>query len=209
MDLEASRLWIDGRATTVVAVPIGVDYDRIQDIAAESLPGRTAAPARSSTCNPRSSASASIARLHKGIPERLAALDALLTRRLRGRLTFIQIGVPSRSDLHSYAEIEAEINDRIHALNARHAARRRVVSSQGAAPPQQPLHSTVRAFCIVSSLHDGMNLVAKEFVASRDDEEACSCSTPLAGAAQSFTGTHHQSVDADFRCGAGRATDAA
>src|SRR4030095_1880215 len=61
----------------------------------------------------------------KGIPERLDALDKVLTRRpeLRGRLTFVQIGVPSRSGLHSYAEIESQIGQRIDALNRRHRVR--------------------------------------------------------------------------------------
>ena len=115
----------DCSATTVVSVPIGVDYDRIQYMAADaSLPGeqrrlRDLFDLRADIVG------VGVDRLDytKGIPERLAALDAALTRRpdLRGRLTFIQIGVPSRSELHSYAEIEAEINHRVHALNARHA----------------------------------------------------------------------------------------
>ena len=192
VDLEASRLWIDGRATTVVSVPIGVDYDRIQDIAGdeslhdEQLRLRALFNLRSEIVG------IGVDRLDytKGIPERLGALDALLTRRpaLRGRLTFIQIGVPSRSDLHSYAEIEAEINDRINALNARHAV-------PGGAPVvcyhKAPLRLRslvalyrLAQFCIVSSLHDGMNLVAKEFVASRDDEDGVLVLSALAGAAQ-------------------------
>ena len=67
----------------------------------------------------------------KGIPERLDALDALLSSRpeLRGQLTFVQIGVPSRSELESYAAIEAEIG-RAHRsdINARHRV-------PGGAPP--------------------------------------------------------------------------
>ena len=95
----------------------------------------------------------------KGIPERLDALDALMTQRpdLRGRLTFVQIGVPSRSDLESYAAIEAEISRRIADLNARHAvpggsplvtyyttAARRLQSGR-ALPPRALLHRQLAA----------------------------------------------------------------
>jgi trehalose 6-phosphate synthase len=103
-------------------------------------------------------------------------------------LTFVQIGVPSRSDLGSYAAIEAEIAARIAALNARYAV-------EGGAPVVS-YHTTplgafslvalyrLAHFCIVSSLHDGMNLVAKEFVAARDDEHGVLVLSALAGAAQ-------------------------
>ena len=68
----------------------------------------------------------------KGIPERLEAIDRVLTQRpdLRGRFTFVQIGVPSRSELESYGAIESEIDSRVAAVNARHAV-------QGSARPIQ------------------------------------------------------------------------
>jgi trehalose 6-phosphate synthase len=126
----------------------------------------------------------------KGIPERLDALDLLMARRpdLRGRLTFVQIGVPSRSELESYGVIEAEIARRVMEINERWAAAGGV--------PVVAYHTTplgafslaalyrLAHFCIVSSLHDGMNLVAKEFVAARDDERGVLVLSALAGAAQ-------------------------
>ena len=126
----------------------------------------------------------------KGIPERLAALDLVLTQRpeLRGRFTFVQIGVPSRSGLASYSAIESEIERKIAEVNARH-------SVAGRPPPiryyKAPLKMPglvalyrLAQFCVVSSLHDGMNLVAKEFVAARDDEDGVLVLSALAGAAQ-------------------------
>ena len=127
----------------------------------------------------------------KGIPERLDALDALMTRRpeLRGKLTFVQIGVPSRSDLESYAAIEAEIGQRDRGRSTR------ATPCPGGAPVVTYYTTPLGAFslvalyrlahfCIVSSLHDGMNLVAKEFVAARDDEHGVLVLSALAGAAQ-------------------------
>jgi trehalose 6-phosphate synthase len=100
----------------------------------------------------------------------------------------VQIGVPSRSHLHGYAEIETQIAARIREVNERHLV-------EGGAPlivyETAPLgiKSLVALyrlahFCIVSSLHDGMNLVAKEFVAAREDEDGVLVLSAMAGAAQ-------------------------
>jgi trehalose 6-phosphate synthase len=192
VEIESSRVHYDGRSTTVVSVPIGVDYDRIQAMASDP-----ALPQEQRRLSELLDLRAGIIGLGvdrldytKGIPERLAAIDALMARRpeLRGNLTFVQIGVPSRSALESYAAIEAEINQAVADLNARHALR--------GGPPVVAYHKTALTtpslvalyrlahFCIVSSLHDGMNLVAKEFVAAREDEDGVLVLSALAGAAQ-------------------------
>ena len=110
---------------------------------------------------------------------------------LRGRLTFVQIGVPSRSNLDSYGAIEAESTARCAQVNARHgvAGRPPPICYYKGALPLTSLVALYRLaqFCIVSSLHDGMNLVAKEFVAARDDEDGVLVLSALAGAAQELT----------------------
>jgi trehalose 6-phosphate synthase len=127
-DIEAdgARIRFGGRSSTVIAVPIGVDYDRIQGVAGD--------PALSSEQQRlvemfRLNVDGAIVGLGvdrlddtKGIPERLEALDRILTARpeLRGRLTFVQIGVPSRSRLESYQAIESEIDRKVAEINARH-----------------------------------------------------------------------------------------
>jgi trehalose 6-phosphate synthase len=126
----------------------------------------------------------------KGIPERFAALDAILARRpeLRGKLTFVQIGVPSRSELESYIAIETEIDSIVADLNRRHGVPGLPLPVYYHKGPLTlaslvALYRLAR-FCVVSSLHDGMNLVAKEFVAARDDEDGVLVLSALAGAAQ-------------------------
>jgi trehalose-6-phosphate synthase/Kef-type K+ transport system membrane component KefB len=192
VEIESSRVRFGGRTTTVVSVPIGVDYDRIQTFAADPALLQEQQRLRAMLGLQADIIGLGVDRLDytKGIPERLEALDALMARRpdLRGRMTFVQIGVPSRSDLRSYAEIEFEIGQRIVDLNARYAV-------PGGAPVvtyyTTPLGAfslvalyRLASFCIVSSLHDGMNLVAKEFVAARDDEHGVLVLSALAGAAQ-------------------------
>ena len=192
VELEASRVRFAHHDTTIVSVPIGVDYDRIQAITgSEALAGEQAR-LRLMFGLRADIIGVGVDRLDytKGIPERLAALDEVVTRRpeLRGHLTFVQVGVPSRSEVSSYAALEAEIDGRVSALNRRHAV-------AGGAPLvcyyKTPLTIAslvalyrMAHFCIVSSLHDGMNLVAKEFVAAREDDDGVLVLSALAGAAQ-------------------------
>jgi trehalose-6-phosphate synthase/Kef-type K+ transport system membrane component KefB len=192
VELESSRVRFGGRSATVVSVPIGVDYDRIQRFAADPDLAQEQRRLKALLGLRADIVGLGVDRLDytKGIPERLDALDALMTQRpdLRGRLTFVQIGVPSRSDLESYAAIEAEIGHRITAINERHAVPggARVVCYYTSPLGAFSLVALYRLahFCIVSSLHDGMNLVAKEFVAARDDEHGVLVLSALAGAAQ-------------------------
>ncbi|HEY5616481.1 MAG TPA: trehalose-6-phosphate synthase, partial [Vicinamibacterales bacterium] len=192
VELESSRVRFGGRSSTVVSVPIGVDYDRIQHSAADPALLQEQQRLRALLDLRADIIGLGVDRLDytKGIPERLAAIDALMAQRpdLRGRMTFVQIGVPSRSDLKSYAAIEAEIAQRIAALNARYdvPGGSPVVSYHTTPLGAFSLVALYRLahFCIVSSLHDGMNLVAKEFVAARDDEHGVLVLSALAGAAQ-------------------------
>ncbi len=188
-----SRVYVQDRTTTVCAVPIGVDFDRIQVVTRD--PGLEAEKARLRRelriDTPLVGIGVDRLDYTKGIPERLEALDCLFTRRpeLRGQMTFVLIAVPSRSKLESYAAVEADIDQRVAAFNARHAG------DGLAGGPIRYRKSALRIkrlvalyrladFCIVSSLHDGMNLVAKEFVAAREDLSGVLVLSELAGAAQ-------------------------
>jgi trehalose 6-phosphate synthase len=192
--VERSAVSLGGRRTTVVSAPIGVDYDRISGLAADpSLAAETSRLRRDLNLD----ASAGIIgvgvdRLDytKGIPERLMAVDRLLTQHpeLRSRFVFVQIGVPSRSNLESYASVEQEIDTLVADINRRHA----VDSGQGPIRYRKTAYKLRRlvalyrmaAFCVVSSLHDGMNLVAKEFVAARTDGAGVLVLSEMTGAAQ-------------------------
>ena len=181
-----------GRETRAVTAPIGVDFDRISKTARDPRllvekdrlrrELRVAAPI----------VGVGVDRLDytKGIPERLDAIDRLLTETpgLASRFVFVQVGVPSRSTLETYASLEREIDAKVAAINIRH----------GRGPADGPIRYRKSAlilrrvialyqladFCVVSSLHDGMNLVAKEFVAARHDEEGVLVLSELTGAAQ-------------------------
>ncbi len=128
----------------------------------------------------------------KGIPDRLRALDRFLERYpdYRNRVVFIQTGVPSRVHVPAYRRINDEIDSLIEEVNWKYESEhwKPVIDLRG---PLSPL--TVMAlrrlanFAIVSSLHDGMNLVAKEYVASSIDDSAALILSPFTGAARELT----------------------
>ena len=102
---------------------------------------------------------------------------------------FVQIGVPSREEVPGYAAISAEIDEQIARVNASARTGRRTRGRFSTSKRSFPLPELVALyrlanFCVVSSLHDGMNLVAKEFVAARDDHDGVLILSELAGAAQ-------------------------
>jgi trehalose-6-phosphate synthase len=128
----------------------------------------------------------------KGIVERFHALEALLEKnpRHRGRLTFLQIASPSRSQLPAYRDLQEQTHREVERINARFAEgdwRPIVLISEHQEP--RSVFELYRAadFCLVNSLHDGMNLVAKEFVASREDEDGVLILSTFAGASRELT----------------------
>ncbi len=125
----------------------------------------------------------------KGILERFAAIHHLLETRpqLRGRLTFLQVVSPSRSRLPAYKALQEHTLARAEELNAAFARPgwKPVVLVTEHQDPER-VYELYRAadFCMVNSLHDGMNLVAKEFVAARDDEDGVLILSTFAGASR-------------------------
>ncbi|MEN9767042.1 alpha,alpha-trehalose-phosphate synthase (UDP-forming) [Vulcanococcus sp.] len=129
----------------------------------------------------------------KGLLQRLQAVDRLLQLEptLRGRLRFVQILANSRGAISEYRHLRQELEGLSQQINRRW-------SSGG----WQPIHLAIeeRSFtdrlalmrlgrcCVVSSLHDGMNLVAKEFVAARCDGDGALVLSRFTGSAQELTG---------------------
>jgi trehalose-6-phosphate synthase len=125
----------------------------------------------------------------KGIIERFQALESLLDKnpRHRGRICLLQVAAPSRGQLPAYQSLQQHTYGEVERINAKFA--------EGEWRPiilidehQEPLriYELYRAadFCLVNSLHDGMNLVAKEFVAARDDEDGVLILSTFAGASR-------------------------
>lgn len=128
----------------------------------------------------------------KGIPERLRAVDRLLEKRpgLAGRFHLLQVGAPSRSVLPAYQELTAEVDRLAAAVNARHGTdgwRPVALLNEHLGPEDVYALYRDAAGCVVTSLHDGMNLVAKEFVTARPDGQGVLVLSEFTGAARELT----------------------
>src|SRR6185312_1828013 len=128
----------------------------------------------------------------KGIVDRMRAVDLLLEHHpeWQGRFSFVQVAAPTRSKLASYAALQQEAVATAEAINKRHGR-----------AGYKPIHLVIRhhepnevfrlfraaELCVVSSLHDGMNLVAKEFAAARDDEQGVLVLSSFTGASRELS----------------------
>jgi trehalose 6-phosphate synthase len=125
----------------------------------------------------------------KGILERFTAVERLLELHpeLIGRLVLVQIAAPSRSTLDEYQNFEIRVRALAGRVNARFGRAGwqpiRLKAEHHDAPIVNEYYRAADV-CVVTSLHDGMNLVAKEFIASRDDEQGVLVLSQFTGAAR-------------------------
>ena len=125
----------------------------------------------------------------KGIEEAFCAVERMLQcyPECRDAFTFVQLAAPSRTRLPAYREYAERVSVAAERVNRRfgHSSWRPVVLLDAHHEPAD-VYRFLRAadVCYVSSLHDGMNLVAKEFVAARDDEQGALVLSAFAGAAR-------------------------
>jgi len=125
----------------------------------------------------------------KGIPDRFRAVEILLEQHpnLLGRFVLLQVAAPTRTKLNAYEEIQKEAASVAARVNARYGTTNYqpiVLVAEHHEPEQVFELFRAADACIVSSLHDGMNLVAKEFVAARDDEQGVLILSSFAGASR-------------------------
>jgi trehalose 6-phosphate synthase/phosphatase len=128
----------------------------------------------------------------KGIPERIQAFGRLLELRpeLRGRTRLVQLAVPSREDMPAYGALRVRVESLVAELNARfgNTSWKPVEYTYGSvAEPDLVALYRAADVMLVTPLRDGMNLVAKEFVASRPDEQGVLVLSREAGAAAELT----------------------
>jgi trehalose 6-phosphate synthase len=128
----------------------------------------------------------------KGIPERLLAVDRLLTDHpeWKGQFHFVQVGAPSRTHLPAYRDLTDEVQDLAERINWEHGTadwKPVVFLNEHHGPADLFVLYRTAAGCVVSSLHDGMNLVAKEFVTARGDEQGVLVLSEFTGAARELT----------------------
>ncbi|HUQ84227.1 MAG TPA: trehalose-6-phosphate synthase, partial [Gemmatimonadaceae bacterium] len=188
---ETNRVHIDGRSVALGAFPISIDVEAFEGLASSEESNARASALRQRYARGGRVLGISVDRVDytKGIPERLRALERLWTEspELQGRFTMLIVAVPSRTELLSYKTLETDVVATVREINTRYGT--------DEWEPIVFMHENVHAellaaiyraadLCLVSSLQDGMNLVAKEFVASQVDEHGVLVLSRFAGAAE-------------------------
>ena len=190
VDQEFSTISRGGHETFVRPFPISIDFEQHSATAAGLGVAAEMKRWRNWLKLPKDGIGIGIDRIDytKGIPDRLRALDRCLEKypQHRLRFTFVQVGVPSRSSIPHYQSLDHEIDQLVERINTRWQTsewRPIIYLKQHFSQTElMALHALSR-FCVVSSLHDGMNLVAKEFVASRVDEDGVLILSQFTGSA--------------------------
>jgi trehalose 6-phosphate synthase len=197
---ETSLISYGGQRTQVEAYPISIDWPDAPSLEKTVEHCRHAVRARLGLPDSQS-LGLGVDRLDytKGILERFSAVETMLERHpeMIGRFTFVQIAAPTRSALDEYQNYETRVRREALRINQRFA---RPASADAADAAQSAdaiallieHHDKASVFthyracdvCVVTSLHDGMNLVAKEFVAARDDEQGVLILSAFAGASR-------------------------
>ncbi len=191
VDLERSEITRQGSTTLIRPFPISIDFENHVAMAQDASIDALMRQWRSLLNLRDEQIGIGIDRLDytKGIPNRLEAVDRFLEKNPehRGRFVFVQVGVPSRSEIPQYKQLEEQIEQLVGQINSRWgtASWRPIhfLKQHFGQPSLAALHRLAR-FCLVSSLHDGMNLVAKEYVASRVDNDGMLILSEFTGAAR-------------------------
>ena len=189
---EHSTITFGGAQTLVESYPISIEWPSAQEQASWLAP----AACREEVC-----ARLAIPRDHligvgvdrfdytKGILERLNAVERMLEKHpeLQERFTFVQVAAPSRGALEEYRSFQDRIQRTTERINGRFGRPDApVIRLLAQHHEHEEVNKLYRAadVCVVTSLHDGMNLVCKEFVAARDDERGVLILSRFAGAAR-------------------------
>ena len=195
VDLERRQVTCGEHTTTVGVFPISIDVDEYESLALRPASSARVAELRARYAPGDRQLGVSVDRIDytKGIPERLSALELLWSEspELRERFTFIFVATPSRSDLAPYKALEEEVISTVAAINARFGTPDWVpIVLVNENVNAELLASIYRAadICLVSSLQDGMNLVAKEFIACQIEERGVLVLSRFTGAAEEIDG---------------------
>jgi trehalose 6-phosphate synthase/phosphatase len=189
IDPDEDGVWIDDRRVKFGVFPMGVDADYFRQLAATPAVLDAAAELRSQAAGRTIMLGVDRLDYTKGIPHRLMAFEALLRddAALRERVRLVQVAVPSRETVTSYQDFRKEVEELIGRINGTYGTL--------SAVPIHYLYQSVDAeqllalyrvadVMLVTPLRDGMNLVAKEYVASQVDDDGVLVLSEFAGAAE-------------------------
>ncbi|HEX6829616.1 MAG TPA: trehalose-6-phosphate synthase [Burkholderiales bacterium] len=191
VDRDSFTISYGNKVTAVKRYPISIEWPPPESAMASTVAECRAAVRQRHNLPPEHMVGVGVDRLDytKGIMERFMAVERLLELEPQwiGRFTFIQVAAPSRSSIGEYQDLDAHVRALVGRINTRFA---RGDWSPIVLRIEHHNHAEVYEYyraadlCYVSSLHDGMNLVAKEFIASRDDGRGVLVLSQFTGAAR-------------------------
>lgn len=191
VDRESFNVSFGGKLTAVRRYPISIAWPPEAEMVQKTVPDCRSSIRQMNDLPPEHKLGVGVDRLDytKGIVERLRAIERLLELNPDwvGRFTFIQIAAPTRSGIDEYQHHEAQVRAMAARINVRFARQGPppiVLKVEHHDPREVYEYFRAADLCFVSSLHDGMNLVAKEFVAARDDERGVLILSEFTGAAR-------------------------
>ena len=191
VDRESFTVSFGGKLTAVRRYPISIAWPPEAEMVQKSVPDCRSNIRRLSDLPPEHKLGVGVDRLDytKGIVERFRAIERLLELNPEwvGRFTFVQVAAPTRAGIEEYQHHEAQVRAMATRINGRFTRRGPppiVLKVEHHEPRDVYEYFRAADVCFVSSLHDGMNLVAKEFVAARDDERGVLLLSQFTGAAR-------------------------
>jgi len=191
VDRESFTIDRRGQRTAVHRYPISIEWPPAPLARAKEIPEAQRAVRERLGLPPSHLLGIGIDRLDytKGIIERFNAVARLLEMEPRwvGRFSFVQIAAPSRGTIDDYRDYATHVHERTAEINKRFASAKYppiILLAEHHEPDSVYEHHRAANLCFVSSLHDGMNLVAKEFVAAHDDEQGVLILSQFTGASR-------------------------
>ena len=188
-EAKFSQIFTGQRIVRADIFPMGIDYDRYAGAVSQPVVQEEVSRIREEVGKQRFVLSVDRLDYTKGILERLDAFDLFLERNpaYRERVTLILVAVPSRTAVETYQELKRQIDERIGYLNGKYA-------TIGWVPiwylyRSVPFETLVALYnladvALVTPVRDGMNLIAKEFIATKTDGTGVLVLSEMAGAAQ-------------------------
>jgi trehalose 6-phosphate synthase/phosphatase len=188
LETDIDQVPHEGRTVRLGAFPMGIDAASFESLAQDAAVLEEVRVLKERSAGQRLLVGIDRLDYTKGIPRRMLAVQRLLEREpaWRGRLRFIQVAVPSRTQVEDYAAYRDKVDELVGRINGLYGNIHNV-----------PIHYLYRSFnerqlvalyqaaevMLVTPIRDGMNLVAKEFCAARPDEDGVLLLSEFAGAA--------------------------
>ncbi len=193
VETDIDRVRVDEREVHLGVFPMGIDTAGFAARAAEPAVAAAAEEIRRQAGGRRILLGVDRLDYTKGIPRRLRSVETLLEREpaLRDELRYIQVAVPSRGEVDSYQRFKTQVEETVGRLNGKYGTLRSTpVHYMHQSVSQDELVALYRAadVMVVTPLRDGMNLVSKEYAASRVDEDGVLVLSEFAGSAAELEG---------------------